>query len=242
MPDNACHFHQYGHCRYGSHCRRSHTKETCSSFPCYNATCMKRHPKLCKYFSMSGLCKFKQTCSFLHFQPGREELKTQEIEIEKLNDEVEALKKQVSDLKAAIDEILNSEKVLITNQTILSSNPSSNVTVVSSKYSNNISVSSDDKIPQLDGAVSMESSSFQDLPEKSTRFQCETCLTFFMSKHLLDEHNDDHNFCCDDCYICYKSQEEADLHELAVHPDTHYACTYIPQSTRMLFLRSQQNE
>ena len=37
--------------------------------------------------------------------------------------------------------------------------------------------------------------------------------------------------------VLFASQPKvlADLHELEAHPDTHYADTYIPQSTKLLF-------
>ena len=69
--------------------------------------------------------------------------------------------------------------------------------------------------------------------------KCEFCSQTFNTQELLREHNDSHGFCCEDCLICYKTQLESDLHELKVHPGSHYAEMYIPQSTKTFFAKQR---
>ena len=64
-----CKFHQYGHCKFGSHCMHFHTKDTCPIHLCNHNSCEARHPKPCLYFSRNSYCKFGSSCLFLHSSP-----------------------------------------------------------------------------------------------------------------------------------------------------------------------------
>ena len=85
-------------------------------------------------------------------------------------------------------------------------------------------------IPQLDGSST-------DAIAIST-IQCDNCRKPFQTRDQLTEHDEIHQFGCDDCGICYTSQYFADLHELAVHPGTYYALHIIPDSTKLQFAHS----
>ena len=42
MTDNmVCSFHQFGHCKFGTHCRKKHILETCNNLPCMEENCTK---------------------------------------------------------------------------------------------------------------------------------------------------------------------------------------------------------
>ena len=41
---------------------------------------------------------------------------------------------------------------------------------------------------------------------------------------------------------CDKTQLDADLYALAVHPDEHYAKTYVPASTKLVFMSMNRKE
>ena len=106
------------------------------------------------------------------------------------------------------------------------------VTTVESTLDSSI----ENSLPQIDGAMNSPTNSF---PVNSAPLpQCDTCHAIFESVEDFKEH-DTAQFCCDDCGICYRTQEAADLHTLELHPDTHYARTYIPLSTKVLFANSQ---
>ena len=99
-------------------------------------------------------------------------------------------------------------------------------------------------IHQLDGipnflpqAIHTISHEVQQPADKS--IQCETCNKTFDTENQFNDHNKAHNFCCDECYLCFTTQVIADLHELEFHPNTHYADTYIPESTKLLFASGQ---
>ena len=73
----------------------------------------------------------------------------------------------------------------------------------------------------------------------STEVKCENCSEAFQAYELLKKHNEEHQFVCDDCFMCFTSQFHADLHELEKHPDSVYAVKYIPNSTKELFLETK---
>ena len=54
-------FHYFRHCKFGSNCHTEHILQTCTHYPCPN-----RHPRPCRYFVVTGYCKFQETCSFSH--------------------------------------------------------------------------------------------------------------------------------------------------------------------------------
>ena len=119
-----CPFNQYGHCKYGSECGKIHTTVTCDNFPCQDRECSKRHPQLCKYFSVYGRCMFANKCSFLHYSFGRgddnpinglqeftqavselrEEVRTLRQEVDRLGSvNQQHLLEMIKDLKGEID-------------------------------------------------------------------------------------------------------------------------------------------
>ena len=73
-----------------------------------------------------------------------------------------------------------------------------------------------------------------------TEVKCEYCSKTFQTNEMLKKHNEENQFGCDDCFICFETQFHADLHELGKHPDSVYAAKYIPNSTKQLFLDTKR--
>ena len=61
-----CKHFQTGFCKFADKCKRRHEKEICPLTQCSSKTCRKRHPKLCKFFSLRGFCKFGDLCCYKH--------------------------------------------------------------------------------------------------------------------------------------------------------------------------------
>ena len=101
MSATTCMHHHYGHCKYGERCRNVHITETCDSSLCIMTTCHKRHPKVCRYYSISGSCKFQETCSYLH-KHEQNEKKELVKEIENLKEDINVLTIKVDKLKEAL--------------------------------------------------------------------------------------------------------------------------------------------
>ena len=82
-------------------------------------------------------------------------------------------------------------------------------------------------IPQLDGSAL----------DTSTH-ECDNCHKKFTTEEQLKHHDETYQYGCEDCSICYQSTNLFDLHELAEHPNTHYALNIIPHSTKLQYDRS----
>ena len=99
-----CKFHHFGHCKFGSNCRKQHESQTCINFPCMNKDCNMRHPKVCKFFFQYGRCKFAEDCSFLH---NTQDSPNQylEVEIQKLKEEITILKSLIMKVNLSLDTV-----------------------------------------------------------------------------------------------------------------------------------------
>ena len=103
-----CKFHQFGHCKFASTCRKFHTKETCNTFKCIINDCPYRHPRQCKFYVLYGRCKFGSECSFLHATADDEvtkAIKTIQEEVLSLKNEIHSLKSMNHDLQSSLNSI-----------------------------------------------------------------------------------------------------------------------------------------
>ena len=82
---NICQHHKYGYCKFAQLCRKFNVQEICLESNCESQNCPKRHPKLCRFFSIYQRCKFGQYCAFKHSE------NAQQKEIESLKDKVNTL-------------------------------------------------------------------------------------------------------------------------------------------------------
>ena len=108
--------------------------------------------------------------------------------------------------------------------------PASNNSISTTSIYNSNSISSYCSpnliIPQLDGNFHP--------PDTTQTSHCETCYKVFANTSDLEQHNKENQFCCDECNICYKTEIDADFHELEEHPDAGHPDD-IPAATRLLF-------
>ena len=133
--DLVCKYFQCGFCKFGESCRKQHVKETCPAQSCTTRSCMKRHPKICKYFLVQKSCIFGEKCLYKHIDSsnqndisdlkekivvledsvhvltlGSDDLKTSqnELKIEMLEDEVKDLRSQIKKLKKITEKLYES--------------------------------------------------------------------------------------------------------------------------------------
>ena len=83
-------------------------------------------------------------------------------------------------------------------------------------------------IPQLDGYA----------PDIPSSVLCADCHKEFETEDELKNHDETHEFGCEDCNLCFTTQQLCDLHELAKHPGSTYALNYIPYLTKLQFARN----
>ena len=215
--------------------------EICKSTQCNMLNCVFRHPTVCRYFSNFGRCKFSESCAYLHETCGTvQDTKISLVKIElenelkSLKDEIKILEMQVAELTRVVNQVSNNTNLKYTAQSQPPTFTSSSRSSIIMAETNILQANSKECIPQLDGNTSTNHNKPQVL-------QCETCNEVFENKDAFNFHDTAHQFCCDECHICYRTQIEADLHELAVHPNDPYASTYIPESTKLLFARRLQS-
>ena len=240
-----CRHHQFGHCKYGGHCRYEHTLETCDNFPCVDKTCDKRHPKICRYFFFSGDCKFNESCSFLHKHEHEDKDDNLKKEIEQLTKDIEVLQGEVDKLKKIFYTFSNVKKPSIEQNSdetdySVNSKDDSNFSLNQMNHEDDTITVYPENIPQLDGRLD-ETVYPPDLTathNSQQPLQCDTCHKVFQTNYEFKEH-DAMEFCCDDCSICYSTQLEADLHILQVHPDDNYARDFIPESSKLIFAKQK---
>ena len=97
-----CKFHQFGHCKFGPHCKKFHTKQTCSNLKCNMNSCTLRHPRQCKFYVLFGRCKFNESCSFLHSTAEDNLIKALQEDILSLKTEIHSLKEKNHEIEAMV--------------------------------------------------------------------------------------------------------------------------------------------
>ena len=66
MEGRVCKHYQTGFCKFGAHCQKHHVIEMCNEEHCDKRICVKKHPNICKYFSLNHFCKFGDMCCYKH--------------------------------------------------------------------------------------------------------------------------------------------------------------------------------
>ena len=158
------------------HCNKNHTLDTCTSFPCVKEDCHKRHPKLCRYFTVSGFCKFNQNCSYLHITSIKDQTSQLETEVVNLKLEILSLYNHVSELRSIVKRFSSSSTSSLVKsrlKPVISQSTTSTALITTAPTPvlfPNSSSQPEDSIPQLDGGFCPPCS---DIPLK-----CETCKSF----------------------------------------------------------------
>ena len=96
-----CKHFKFGFCKFGEKCHKQHLKETCQTKDCHVKTCNKRHPRICKYFTVNQLCKFGDTklstqhCNIL------EQISSLNATISSMSESIQALENEILMLKGS---------------------------------------------------------------------------------------------------------------------------------------------
>jgi len=73
-----------------------HVQTFCNQINCSTLIFTNRHPKPCKYFSLTGICKFSQDCAFRHVK------NCINMKVEQAEKEIGELKSEIKFLKSNI--------------------------------------------------------------------------------------------------------------------------------------------
>ena len=116
MERPICKFNQVGFCKFGEECGKFHENEKCLKTNCNPKKCTKKHPKECRYFSVSRFCKFGSDCAFLHGEKVvKEDVELWIEEVNTLKVEIDVLKNKVKSISSITQEetiLMESIKVL----------------------------------------------------------------------------------------------------------------------------------
>ena len=98
-----CKHYQTGYCKFGVFCRKQHVTEMCLQEQCDKIKCDKRHPNICKYFSINQFCKFGEICSYKHITSKNiSDTAGLEIKIGHLEDSLKSMAAQITHLETKI--------------------------------------------------------------------------------------------------------------------------------------------
>ena len=105
MAATHCKFYQFGHCRYGEHCRNRHVIELCKDENCHISICLKRHPKECRFFHVYRRCKFGDYCNYLHLEDATDSHACNDHLVKGFIEQVEALESENKKLIIKVDKL-----------------------------------------------------------------------------------------------------------------------------------------
>ena len=102
-----CKHFKFGYCKFGEKCQKRHLKETCQTSDCNSKNCNKRHPKICKFFSLNQVCKFGDACCYKHKLNAThssllEEISVLHAMISSMKDFIQALEDDILRLKSPL--------------------------------------------------------------------------------------------------------------------------------------------
>ena len=98
--DTICKFHKFGYCKLKTQCEKPHVNKECAegSHCKVIKTCPLRHPKMCKWIVMEGVCHYGEKCAYNH----KKVFNSQDGNNDKVLEDVKALKADVINLKNTI--------------------------------------------------------------------------------------------------------------------------------------------
>ena len=111
MEGEICLYSKYGFCKYKESCRKQNIKEVCDIIKtCRNLKCCsKRHPRVCKKFTVDNYCQFGNDCSYFH--PNNTETKVSnyvlESKVEIMERNIEVMANTIINLEAKIEDLMS---------------------------------------------------------------------------------------------------------------------------------------
>ena len=90
---------KYGFCKFTQYCSRLHVHQVCLERTFESRNCLKRHPKLCRFFFLYHRGKFWEYCAFKHSENVQvREIKDLKTKLSSQEREIENKSKEISDL------------------------------------------------------------------------------------------------------------------------------------------------
>ena len=94
--EGLCKHNQRGFCKFGYTCRKQHIKENCEYESCTSKLCNRRHPGICRFFTLYGACKFGKECAYKHI------ILKEHSDISELKSQIKSLASTISNMSQSI--------------------------------------------------------------------------------------------------------------------------------------------
>ena len=230
MEEEGCTYAKFGFCKFRGSCMRKHFTEVCEDLSrCMKVKeCHKRHPKICRRFSLEKECRFKDDCEYTH------ERSNSDNEKEVLKERVNILEKEVNELTSKLEtrNLDQLEKVVhaLTRKVLSLENE---MEVMKDKIETVKQLSNEnylDKEPSFNASEVKESTStpkmVKDKVKKDTKaeevFNCKECSYKSKKEKTLKKHmvNNHETHKCKECLQNLPTVGELMKH-LAEHHDQH---------------------
>ena len=100
--NQVCQHHKFGYCKFRQQCLQEHVKTEYEDISACTGikSCSKRHPKICRKYSLENFCRFGKDCSYVHISREHSEV------CKDLEDE------DMKNIKAKVDLLKNTVKSL----------------------------------------------------------------------------------------------------------------------------------
>ena len=90
----------------------------CDKCYCKEENCVKRHPVICRYFSLNGSCKYNESCAYAHRESeAQTEIKTVKERLAKSELKVEELEKKLLDMNNILQGLLTNKDTVAVTET-----------------------------------------------------------------------------------------------------------------------------
>ena len=217
--ESLCKYNKFGFCKFGNKCRKQHVEKCCDVTNCENKSCVNRHPKMCRYFSIYRRCKFGDFCMFKHAVESSESSLENKINV--LEEALEKNKIEIRDMQNKIDrleQVITNKKydgnIQIEAETVVENDGDNidnkcpvcdEVTESSGKLEKHMYLH--ERIIQLDGDVNISENSkdsINNLNMKLNEYQMKDPnnpheAPYFKSDEDLDEHVIKCKICGEEC-------------------------------------------
>lgn len=235
-----CKFNQTGFCKFGTQCDKKHNNTICEKGnTCCEKLCSERHPKLCRNFSNTGICRHKENCAYEHPQENKTKqgffndaimvcMVWQQQQITALSEEVKCLKLVVENInkeRKTVETVYpNDKEVIILEQQVTDKNMDDNINI-------------DNKIGGKVSPDSVEDANILVHKVSEECYKCKECDYRSESEMSLNKHNNtkhqyqktesvkDAKFFCHECNTSYKTKKCFKKHMDTIHDiSKSYSC------------------
>ena len=184
-----CQHHKFGYCKFKQQCLKEHVKNECEDLSSCREIkfCRKRHPKICRRFSIENFCKFGEQCSYVHLSKDHKTVSKEVFDdivenMKNIRAEVDLLKKTVKSLC----EIKNEGKWIMKSIDVLK-DEIDKIKAENIKITNKVNLIAEEMESETDENSDGDESELHDKVELEL-LSCVYCKTHFGNRKYYESH------------------------------------------------------